>query len=260
MSVYFPDFEAETAQDPDAPESCAPQAPPPETHPIGLDQLDGLLADAICVVDAQGRFLAVRGACEAIFGYKPEEMVGRPMIDFVFHLDRPRTQQAVRRVMDGFRQRHFENRYVRKDGRLVHIMWSATWSEADGVRVAVARDITDRIESEVRGENLPPSDPAAAWKLRSSPPRLVPPGLSAIPLSAQDHTVMLALASGGGLVRREAIVAALGEDYLQYDQRRLNSQMRRLRQKVQQACGRELPVATVRGGGYRVYVPIEVLP
>jgi acetyl-CoA carboxylase biotin carboxylase subunit len=33
-----------------------------------------------------------------------------------------------------------EKRYIRKDGQTVHIMWSARWSEADQVRVAVARD------------------------------------------------------------------------------------------------------------------------
>ena len=38
---------------------------------------------------------------------------------------------------------HFENRYVRKDGQVVHIMWSARWSEADQARIAVARDITE---------------------------------------------------------------------------------------------------------------------
>jgi diguanylate cyclase (GGDEF)-like protein len=45
--------------------------------------------------------------------------------------------------MAGQPKPHFQNRYVRKDGRVIHIMWSARWSEADRVRVAVARDITE---------------------------------------------------------------------------------------------------------------------
>jgi len=44
----------------------------------------------------------------------------------------------------------FENRYVHKDGRIVHILWSARWSEVDHVRVAVAHDITERKRSELR--------------------------------------------------------------------------------------------------------------
>jgi diguanylate cyclase (GGDEF)-like protein len=38
---------------------------------------------------------------------------------------------------------HFQNRYIRKDGRVVDIQWSAHWSERDGVRIAVAHDVTE---------------------------------------------------------------------------------------------------------------------
>jgi PAS domain S-box-containing protein len=223
------------------------------------DDLADLLLDAICVVDAQGRFLSVRGAGERIFGYQPHEMVGKPMMDFVFAEDRPRTQQAVERVMAGYLQRHFENRYVRKDGTLVHIMWSARWSPQDGVRVAIARDITDRGQSMERAETLDAVvAPVCHWRLSGAPPRLFPPGRGPIALSAQDYTVLHALATGGDCVHRQAIVDALGEDYLQYDQRRLDTQMRRLRRKVEEASGLKLPISTVRSVGYRVYQRIEI--
>jgi PAS domain S-box-containing protein len=234
--------------------ASAPASPQPAT-----DDLADLLLDAICVVDAQGRFLSIRGACERIFGYRPEEMVRRPMIGFVYAEDRPRTLQAVDRVMSGYLQRHFENRYVRKDGSLVHIMWSARWSPQDGVRVAIARDITDRSQSAAMAETLDPVvAPVCHWRLSGAPPRLFPPGRGPIPLSAQDYTVLKALATGSDCVHREAIVAALGEDYLQYDQRRLDTQMRRLRRKVEEASGLKLPISTVRSVGYRVYQRIEI--
>ena len=219
-----------------------------------------LLLDAICVVDAQGRFLAIHGACESVFGYTPQEMVGRPMIEFVYEGDRARTLQAVSRVMGGYLQRHFENRYVRKDGRLVHIMWSARWVPEKGIRIAVARDVTARRDAEARAETLEEaSEPR--WRLGGSPPRLVPPGLSAVPLSAQDHAVLLTLARNAHqVVQRRAIVEALGEDYLQYDQRRLDTQVRRLRRKVEEACGLHLPLATVRGVGYRFFESVDIEP
>jgi diguanylate cyclase (GGDEF)-like protein/PAS domain S-box-containing protein len=103
-----------------------------------------LLLDAICVVDLEGRFVFASAACEQIFGYTPEEMVGRSMIDMVHPQDRARTLARAADVIAGIAQAHFENRYLRKDGRIVHIMWSARWSEADRVRIAVARDITER--------------------------------------------------------------------------------------------------------------------
>ncbi|HJU50579.1 MAG TPA: diguanylate cyclase [Pseudogulbenkiania sp.] len=107
-----------------------------------------LLLDAICVVDAEGRFVFVSAACERIFGYTPEEMIGKAMIEMVLPEDRGRTLEAASQIMSGQPKPHFENRYVRKDGQVVHIMWSARWSEADQVRVAVARDITERKRAE----------------------------------------------------------------------------------------------------------------
>lgn len=101
-----------------------------------------LLLDAVCMVDVSGRFVFVSAACERIFGYTQQELIGKLMIDLVAPADRARTLMAARDVMGGQSHINFENRYVRKDGSLVHIMWSARWSEADQLRVAVARDIT----------------------------------------------------------------------------------------------------------------------
>lgn len=98
------------------------------------------------------------------------------------------------------------------------------------------------------------------WLLQASPRQLTPPGQAPIELSAQDYLVLKALALGGESVTREAIVQALGGDYFDYDQRRLDTQMRRLRRKVQDACGLELPVSTLRAVGYSFHAPIEVRP
>ncbi|WP_373188057.1 diguanylate cyclase domain-containing protein [Halopseudomonas sp.] len=107
-----------------------------------------LLLDAICVVDAAGRFVYLSGACERIFGYRPEELIGHAMIDLVHPDDRESTIATSREVMLGRLTNHFENRYIRKDGSVVHIMWSANWSEDDQLRVAVAHDITERKHTE----------------------------------------------------------------------------------------------------------------
>lgn len=115
---------------------------PPNGHPPLKHVLD-LLLDAVCVVDAQGRFVFVSSAGERIFGYTAQEMVGRPMIDLVFPADRSRTLNAVDEIVARGHLPHFENRYLRKDGRVVDIMWTARWSPLDGVRVAVARDVTE---------------------------------------------------------------------------------------------------------------------
>jgi diguanylate cyclase (GGDEF)-like protein/PAS domain S-box-containing protein len=109
-----------------------------------------LLLDAVCAVDKQGRFVFVSAACERIFGYTPDELIGRQMIELVHPADRQRTLAAARDIMGGEPKHNFENRYVRKDGRIVNILWSARWSAVDQLRIAVARDITDRKQAESR--------------------------------------------------------------------------------------------------------------
>ena len=42
----------------------------------------------------------------------------------------------------------FVNRYVRKDGTLVDVLWSATWSAKDRIMFCVAHDVTDRARIE----------------------------------------------------------------------------------------------------------------
>lgn len=116
--------------------------------PERLAKVLDLLLDAVCIVDVDGRFVGISGGGERIFGYPVAEMLGRPMIDFVHPADRQRTLAAVDEIVAGRPQPHFENRYVRKNGTVVHIMWSARWSESERVRVAVARDVTERRRSE----------------------------------------------------------------------------------------------------------------
>ncbi|HUO86526.1 MAG TPA: diguanylate cyclase [Thermoanaerobaculia bacterium] len=107
-----------------------------------------LLLDAVCVVDAEARLLFVSAAGERIFGYPPDEMLGRPILDFVHPDDRAATLEGVDEIMAGRARNDIRNRYVRKDGRVVHVMWSARWSESDQVRIAVARDVTALVQAE----------------------------------------------------------------------------------------------------------------
>ncbi len=108
-----------------------------------LPRIMDLLLDTVCVVDEEGRFVFVSAAIEQLLGYTREELIGRNMIEFVHPDDREQTLVTAAEIMDGRSKMHFENRYVHKDGRVVHIMWSARWSESDRLRLAVARDITE---------------------------------------------------------------------------------------------------------------------
>jgi PAS domain S-box-containing protein len=104
--------------------------------------------DMICVVDEEGYFVKVSAACETILGYRPEELIGKPLINYVYNMDNEKTQITANILMSGKAIKHFENRYIRKDGSLVPIEWSALWDENDKLRYGVARDITERKKAE----------------------------------------------------------------------------------------------------------------
>ncbi|BEU96654.1 GGDEF domain-containing protein [Acidovorax sp. DW039] len=107
-----------------------------------------LLLDAVCIVDVDSRIVFVSPAFERIFGYAPEEAVGLRMLDLVHPDDREVTSEQAHRIMQGTLQLQFENRYIRKDGSVAHILWTARWLPERQLRIAVAHDITERKRTE----------------------------------------------------------------------------------------------------------------
>ena len=104
--------------------------------------------DVICTIDDTGRFLTINAACQDLWGYAPSELIGRPYIDLVHPDDRPKTNEADASVRQDGKLTDFVNRYVRKDGTIVDVLWSASWSETDKIFFCVAHDVTERQRSE----------------------------------------------------------------------------------------------------------------
>jgi PAS domain S-box-containing protein len=98
----------------------------------------------ICSVYAEGRFVKVSPASLKVWGYTPEELVGRQYITLVAPEDIDKTSRASGEIRAGKALTNFENRYRHKDGHLVDVLWSASWSESEQLTFCVARDITDR--------------------------------------------------------------------------------------------------------------------
>lgn len=119
----------------------------PHTTPDLTATVLDLLLDAVCVVDEADRFVYVSGAYEPIFGYTAEELIGKSMYDLLHPEDRAHTVQAAAEVAGGTLHLHFRNRYVRKDGSVVHLMWAARKLK-NGMRLGVARDVTALVQAE----------------------------------------------------------------------------------------------------------------
>ena len=108
--------------------------------------------DLILVTDRQGNFIQVSPSALAILGYRPDEMIGRSGREFIHADDLDPTRQEMRAARQGKLTRHFDSRYVHKDGRVVPLSWTGVWSEQDQHHFFIGRDMTERqgIEAQLR--------------------------------------------------------------------------------------------------------------
>ena len=90
----------------------------------------------------------VSEAAKQLWDYTPEELVGKQYIELVFAADRDRTSEAANKIMGGTDMTNFENRYVRKDGRLIPIVWSVRWDPADELMYCIAKDASEKKKAE----------------------------------------------------------------------------------------------------------------
>ncbi len=104
--------------------------------------------DVICTIDAEGRFISINPACFRMWGYQPDELIGRPFIGFVAEQDVSKTIELDKGILSGDQTTDFENRYRHKNGTLVYVRWTSYWSESEQMVFAVAHDITERKQVE----------------------------------------------------------------------------------------------------------------
>jgi PAS domain S-box-containing protein len=99
--------------------------------------------DVICTMDEQGHFVLVGAASRNVWGYEADELVGKKYTELVYQADVENTREVSQAIMNGLEVTNFENRYVRRDGEIVTMSWSARWDTTDNLMYCVARDATD---------------------------------------------------------------------------------------------------------------------
>jgi PAS domain S-box-containing protein len=113
-----------------------------------LDRIFNLSSDLIAVADFEGHFKRVNPAFERTLGYSSEELRSRPYVEFVHPDDRSRTLRASDELSQGHQVVEFENRYLREDGSVRWLQWSARSAPGEAVIYAAARDVTERKQLE----------------------------------------------------------------------------------------------------------------
>jgi PAS domain S-box-containing protein len=108
-----------------------------------VDDIFDLSLDLLCVAGLDGWFKRVNPAFEQTLGYTARELLSRPLLEFVHPEDRQATHDAVAALEGGAELGRFENRYLRSDGDVRWLQWSARALPERGLIYAAARDVTD---------------------------------------------------------------------------------------------------------------------
>jgi PAS domain S-box-containing protein len=104
--------------------------------------------DMICTINEAGYFCKVSAASHKMLGYAPDELVGKTYHDFVYSADLEKTKTVDREIKGGKEVTNFENRYIRKDGITIPMIWSARWDNSEKMMYCVARDASDTKKTE----------------------------------------------------------------------------------------------------------------
>jgi diguanylate cyclase (GGDEF)-like protein/PAS domain S-box-containing protein len=103
-----------------------------------------LSTNPMCIADPHGCFKRVNPAFLQLTGYSESELISKPFLGFVLPEDRQRTADEMTLQVGSRPSMHFENRYIRSDGTVIHLSWMGYFDRHDGVSYATANDITER--------------------------------------------------------------------------------------------------------------------
>ncbi|WP_199321343.1 PAS domain S-box protein [Microcoleus sp. FACHB-831] len=108
--------------------------------------------DIIWSVDALGRYTFVNQAVKQIYGYEPEEMLGRQFAEFEPPEQIIRDLETFKRLLEGESVVQYESTQLAKDGRQIYLMFNAIALRDDKGNVigttGTASDITKRKQTE----------------------------------------------------------------------------------------------------------------
>lgn len=123
-----------------------------------LDKIFAFSLDLICVINADGRFVRVSDAVFPLLGYHPNELIGKPFIDFVCVEDANGSREVLNRVLQGQIVIKYANNCSRKDGTEAPLLWSFNFDSEDRLIYVTARDGNDRKQAAKLRDSLEASN------------------------------------------------------------------------------------------------------
>lgn len=107
-----------------------------------LSHLYDAIPDLICLADFQGRFLRINKAGCDLLGYEKKELLFHSFDEFVHPEERSASRAEFMKLSEGNRTFQFENRYIRKDGEIIWLIWTCNSDLNEGLVYASAKNIS----------------------------------------------------------------------------------------------------------------------
>lgn len=109
-----------------------------------IDLFVQLSPDMICIAGYDGFFRKVNPAVSKTLGYTRDELLSKPINDFVYIEDKVATVESRESVKRSIPLINFENRYVTKSGEIVWLSWTSIGIEEQELVFGVAKNITHK--------------------------------------------------------------------------------------------------------------------
>lgn len=103
-----------------------------------------LSPDLLCIAGFDGYFKRINPAVSKLLEYSHEELISRPILDFVHEKDKIATYHSRESLSKNTPLLNFENRYITKSGEIVWLSWTSMPEENEKLIYAVAKNITAR--------------------------------------------------------------------------------------------------------------------
>ena len=103
-----------------------------------------LSPDLICIAGYDGFFKKINPAVSKTLGYSIEELLSKPINEFVFIDDKISTIESRENIKRSIPLINFENRYVTKSGELVWLSWTSVGIEEQQLVLGLAKNITHK--------------------------------------------------------------------------------------------------------------------
>lgn len=113
-----------------------------------LERFFTLSLDMLCIAGRDGYFKRINPAFSKTLGYSSDELLQRPMVEFIHPEDLDKTRTEMDRVLQGAFSDHLENRCLCQDGTWKWFWWKAQSIPAEGLIYATARDVTEQKKSQ----------------------------------------------------------------------------------------------------------------